>query len=157
MAGWVLAAGGSNVDVVARVVGVVGLVVAIGSAVLTWYLWRRSGPEIVVLLKRIAGDPRGLKVEVEVINSGRMPVVIRDVQLRWTRRGGRSAARAAGALYVGHARSLDPASGQYPVTIEPTGFMLAVLIPFDEYDSGLEKMWGVAVRGDGRTYSSRPA
>lgn len=105
MAGWALS------------VSIASLVVAIGAVVLTWYLWRWSGPELVVLISKDGGAWRG----IEVVNSGRMPVVIREVGVvvledehdrgRW-----------------GRVRTEEHRLGQpedYPATIPPTGYFPA--------------------------------
>lgn len=61
-------------------VAIAGLAVAIASVILTWYLWRRSGPEIVVVVTSVRGQwtGAGLLDGIEVVNSGRMPAVIRE-------------------------------------------------------------------------------
>jgi hypothetical protein len=158
-AGWALAAAGSQADVLARVVAVTSLIVAVVSAVLTWYLWRRSGPEIVVLLKDNHGmewTGRGSIAGVEVVNSGRMPAVIREVKLCWTQSQTKLDRLLIGKWPGPYESTLDSPYGKWPATIEPTGFIVAAFTGRDEAGSRwIGKAWGVAIRGDGRTYISR--
>jgi hypothetical protein len=158
-AGWVLAAAGPQVDVLARIVAVTSLIVAVVSVVLTWYLWRRSGPEIVVLLKDNHGmewTGMGPIAGAEVVNSGRMPAVIREVKLRWTQSQTKLDRLLIGKWPGPSESTLESPNGKWPVTIEPTGFMVAAFAGRDEAGSRwIGKVWGVAIRGDGRTYTSR--
>lgn len=168
MVAWGLASGGSQVDVVARWLAVAGIIIALGSAVLTWQLWRRSGPGITVLLRfdwseweeegGPVGSPFTQAVEaegspvgspfiqaVEVVNSGRMPAVIREVRLVFSWRVWK------------HDRfvKLEPAVGGFPVAVPPTGFIRAVFPRDQAWPEAGEWIWAEAIRGDGRRYKSR--
>jgi hypothetical protein len=69
----------ASVDVVARITGISGLVLAVGSLILTWYLWHRSGPKmkITAFVRAETGT-----VHIEVINSGRLTATVRQIVLR---------------------------------------------------------------------------
>jgi hypothetical protein len=137
MAGWALG------------VSIASLVVAIGAVVVTWYLWRRSGPEIVVIVRKIPGGDawRG----VEVINSGRMPVVIRQVGvlIREPEREGSSQIRSTTKIGL----DVHP---KYPVTIPPTGYLFAWWSREHGFNPDVYggRAQGYAVRGDGRRFYS---
>lgn len=98
-------------------VSITSLVVALVALLSSRSQWRRSGPEIVVIARVVHGA-----LMVEVLNSGRLPAVIRE----------------AGIARAGHGRyPLVPMDGRrarepgtlpadvYPVTIPPTGFFMA--------------------------------
>lgn len=143
MAGWGLATAGTHIDLVATSVAIASLAVAIGSGVLTWYLWRRSGPKIVV-------THRGWYGGVQVTNSGRMPVVIWEVGMYVLPHDSGSYSSTAQVV-------LYPDKGDYPVTIPPFG---AAIFPRDGRertpDGSKITWWAVdyayAVRADGRRY-----
>jgi hypothetical protein len=150
MAGWIMAAGGSDVDVVARAVGIAGLVVAITSVTVTWQLWRHSGAEIAVRVRVRSQVPLtlGQNVDgVEVINMGRMDAVIREIRMVPAERP------LFGTDDFWYAMDLELVGGEYPLTIPPTGFALAVLKDPDR-PRGAMLVQGRAIRGDGRTFVS---
>jgi hypothetical protein len=54
--------------------------------------------------------------------------------------------------------TLQPDSGRFPVTIPPTGFIRAVLTEAQRFPgdaAGTHEVWGVAICGDGRVFTSR--
>jgi hypothetical protein len=69
----------ASVDVVARITGISGLVLAVGGLVLTWYLWHRSGPKLKVtaFVRAETGT-----VHIDVSNSGRLTATVRQILLR---------------------------------------------------------------------------
>lgn len=82
----------SNVDEVARVLAIAGVVIALGSLVLTWYQWRHSGPELAarietsVAKQRVGHQDEQWTFTIDIWNKGRMPVTVRGVtvvRLRW--------------------------------------------------------------------------
>jgi hypothetical protein len=151
MAGWALAASGSQVDAVARVLAIAGLGVAIVSVALNGYQWRRSGPALKVRInwrrvKAEGDDRRSAESELDgamVMNSGRMPAVV-VLALLLPVKGGWE-----------RSWELKPAEGEFPVTIPPTGFCHLILAG-DDGPSPEEGFRAVAVRGDGRRFRSRP-
>lgn len=72
-------AAAAAVDVVARVTGITGLVLAAASLTLTWYLWHRSGPKLKVtaFVRAETGT-----VHIEVVNAGRLTATIKQILLR---------------------------------------------------------------------------
>lgn len=141
-------------DWVARILAVLGLAAAIASIAITWYLWRRSGPEIVVLVNTATGQgapvPTGFDdvVDVEVRNGGRMPAMIREVNLRiWeqelNRRGSGSPTRLA----------LEPTYGGFPAAVPPTGYISAKMADGTGVSAGT-LVQGVAVTGAGQVFES---
>ncbi len=153
MAGWVLAADGSNVDVLARIVGVAGLVVGVGSASLTWYLWNRSGPALKVRVHLFPsqGAARGAPAELQweaagaiITNPGRMPAVVASAFLI-----PKNLRQPAGEIYL-----LKPEEGEFPVTLEPTGYCIAVLANDRRPRIGMP-VRALAMRGDGRRFRSK--
>jgi hypothetical protein len=152
MTGLALATAASDVDVVARTLGIAGLCVAVGSLLLTWWIWHRSGPQVAVVLKvvvegeRIKWTGRGPVDVVEVLNSGRMSVAIREVQIRYLKVGSPDA----------HTVRWPPEFGGFPVHVPPTGF-ISVVRPKDEIFPyrDVEQVWGCAVEGAGQQHESR--
>jgi hypothetical protein len=76
-------------DVVARVIALAGLVIALASIGVNWYLWHRAGPELRVTA--FARAESGT-LHIEVANSGRLPTTVRRIELRdyfvlWTTGG----------------------------------------------------------------------
>jgi hypothetical protein len=144
----------------ALAVSIASLLVAIGAVALSWYLWRRSGPEIVVLIYAVgAGSRRGRKLGdwrgVEVVNSGRMPTVIREVGIMIDWYGGSEGSRPS----LSEECKLD-ADEPYPMTIPPTGYLL-VPWPWEtrtQHAPGEPyypiRVRGYAIRGDGRRFES---
>jgi hypothetical protein len=53
-----LAAQGSNVDIVARVLAIVSVVIALAGVVLAWYQWRNSGPVLAADIEYVVGKER---------------------------------------------------------------------------------------------------
>jgi len=144
MPGWVLAATEQHADVLARGLAVAGLLVAIGSAVLTWQLWRRSGPSIEVRLLGPDGDwwsTVGPIAMIEVANSGRMATLIRAVEFCCRESDG-----VACQLAV-------PLEGNFPVELPATGYIRAVPSGADEFEiENAAVIWAAAYRGDGALF-----
>jgi hypothetical protein len=141
-------------DWVARTLAVLSLVVAIAGFALTWYLWRRSGPGIVVLVNtatsRGAPVPAGFDdvVDVEVRNAGRMPAMIREVSVRiWSQEPGRRGGGRPTCL------TLEPTYGSFPVAVRPTGYISAKMPDGTGVSVGTV-VQGIAVLGDGQCYES---
>jgi len=88
----------SLVDVVARWLATVGLVVAIASLLLTWRLWKRSGAELTASLTGLylKGNKYNRTLDkivfkIDIVNRGRMAAMIHGATViymntRW--RGG---------------------------------------------------------------------
>src|SRR5438874_5272538 len=68
-----------HVDIVARILGAGGLLVAMAGIVVTITLWSRSGPRLAV---KLSLDPQGQRLILEVSNVGRMPAVVRKLGIR---------------------------------------------------------------------------
>ena len=145
MAGWALG------------VSIASLLVAIGAVALSWYLWRRSGPDIVVLIRSVDerfGVPpsEGEWRSVEVANSGRMPTVVREVGVVVfvaddSRKG------YDDGVYT--SQKLD-AQKPYPVTIPPTGYLVVPWpVEADRSFPAPMRARGYAISGDGRRFVSR--
>jgi hypothetical protein len=90
------------------------------------------------------------------VNSGRMPAVIRRVVVHhtdWVFDLGRAVTPRRAEV------DLVPASGQWPMTIEPTAFVTAVWGDVTDAmirDSAFwHEVWAVATMGDGRYSSSK--
>lgn len=127
--------------------------VAIAGFALTWYLWRRFGPGIVVLVNTATSEggpvPAGFDavVDVEVRNAGRMPAMIREVSVRiWDQEPGRRGAGRPTCL------TLEPTYGGFPVAIPPTGYISAKMPDGTGVSAG-SLVQGVAVLGDGSVTS----
>jgi hypothetical protein len=152
MTGLTLGAAASDVDVVARTLGIAGLGVAIGGLLLTWWIWYRSGPQIAVVLKvevegeRIEWTGRGPVDVIEVLNSGRSSAAIREVQIRYMNDGDPRP----------HHVRWPAEFGGFPVHIPPTGFISAIR-PKDETFPyrGVEQVWGCAIEGAEKKHESR--
>jgi hypothetical protein len=141
-------------DWLARTLAILGLVAAITSIAITWYLWRKSGPEIVVIINTATSQrtpvPEGFDevVDVEIRNAGRMPAMIREVNLRiWdqepSRRRGVSPTRL----------TLEPTYGAFPVAAPPTGYVSAKMADGTGLSAGTI-VQAVAVTGAGQVYES---
>ena len=63
----------------ARFIGGAGVLIAVGSLLLTLYLWLRSGP--VVRVSAFVRPETGM-IRIEVANTGRLPATIRLLELR---------------------------------------------------------------------------
>jgi hypothetical protein len=68
-------------DILTRAIAIAALAIALGNIVVTWWLWTRSGPRIKVGLKREDHPNDRLKdrLVVKVSNTGRMPVLVKEV------------------------------------------------------------------------------
>lgn len=106
----------------ALTLAVLSLLIAIASVAISWYLWHKSGPEIIVLVNTAtsqgASVPVGFDdvVGVEVRNTGRRPARIREVSLRiWDQAPGRPGGENSRCL------TLEPTYGGFPVAVPPTG------------------------------------
>jgi hypothetical protein len=138
----------------ALVLALLSLVVAVASIALTWYLWRKSGPEIVVLVNTAASKgapiPAGFDdvVDVEVRNAGRMPAMVREVSIRiWDQEPGRRGGGRPTCL------TLEPTYGSFPVAAPPTGYISATMPDGTGVSAGT-LVQGIAILGDGRCYES---
>lgn len=146
-------------DLLARVIAVAGLLVALGSIAVTWYLWQRSGPTLRV--SSFVRADRGT-LHLEITNSGRMPAVVRRIEVRdyfrlrttneWTRPVSRWGI------------SLNPQRGaeqlSLPISLEPSSFVEADVEVARVFAKSDDEASEIAVRawvqrGDGKWYTSR--
>ena len=141
-------------DWVARTLALLSLVVAIASFALTWHLWRKSGPEIVVLVKTATSRgvpvPAGFDdvVDVEVLNHGRMPAMVREVSIRiWDQEPSRRGGGRPTCL------TLEPTVRSFPVAVPSTGYISAKMPDGTGVSAGT-LVQGIAVLGDGQCYES---
>lgn len=144
----------SGPDLVARTIAVLSLVAAVASILISWYLWHKSGPEIIVLVNTATsrGTPVPVGsddvVDVEVRNAGRMAAMIREVSLRiWDQEPGRRGSRSSTCL------TLEPTHGGFPVAVSPTGYISAKMADGTGVSAGT-LVQGVAVTGAGQVYES---
>ena len=161
-----LAAQDSNVDIVARVLAIVSVVIASAGIVLAWYQWRNSGPVLAADIEDVVGKERvGHPDEqwtftVYIWNEGRMPVTVEGVavtRLRWRwhfswwfnwwlrliRRD----------FALGNEAELR--EGTFPMEIPPTGyFRVKAIMDADLFDSNFLWVQAVVYSGDRRSYSS---
>jgi len=175
-----LSAHSSSVDIVARLIAIVGVIIALTSLVFTWYQWRHSGPQLAAQLerkpeKRRVGHPEERwTFTVQVWNKGRMPATVRSitvVYLRWRwhfsvwfhwwlrliRRDsvtGTAANQIAGEPF-------QPGREIFPREIAPTSYLEAkATIDASQFPSDTRWMQVVVLTGDMRSIRSpsiRPA
>jgi hypothetical protein len=131
-------------------------VLAVGSLVLTWYLWHRSGPKLKVtaFVRAETGT-----VHIDVSNSGRLTATVRQILLRdhlsIPTSGTGTTAISRWALQV------EPASGDpLPREVAPSAYLEAdvdvktVLTKADGMSTVMVMAW--AQRGDNKWVRSKP-
>jgi hypothetical protein len=109
-------------DVVARVIGIAALVIALGSIGVTWWLWARSGPQLKIRLshEKHPSDRLRDKLVVQVMNIGRMPILVKEMGIEDRVPTGQGSATSG---YIG--LSLVPSdSGSIPRVLEHTDLPL---------------------------------
>jgi hypothetical protein len=157
----------SHVDIVARVIGLAGLGVAVASLLLTWYLWRRSGPALDASFAPQVGraERRGfekLVFTVDVINVGRMPATVRRVSVARLRTRWHFSWWLNWLLRLLKRdwvidQEAHPLEGDFPQEIPPTGYVRTrAEISADLF--GPEDRWVqvIITRGDGKAAFSKP-
>jgi hypothetical protein len=149
-------------DLPARIIAAAGLVIALGSIGLTWYLWQRSGPAL-----RVGAfvRPETGTVRIEVASTGRLTATVRRLELRdqfvLKTRGGYktepisrwSIAVQPNELHPGEPRTL-------PADLPPSAFLEGDV----EVQAVLDLAAGApevtvaawAERGDGKWFASKP-
>jgi hypothetical protein len=155
-------------DPVARVLGVAGVVLALASLLLAWHQWRRSGASLKVVISAREGRPDSDRhgqaelwvISVDVLNTGRMPAVVRDITVvqlasRWA---------LTSVVYVlpkllgralAFSKDAKPVYGEYPQMIPPTGYIQAeATLDADVMDASSRWLRAMVWRGDGRTIKS---
>jgi hypothetical protein len=158
----------SNVDMVARVIGIAGVLIAIASLAFTWYQWHHSGPGLASRVEvNVGKDRAGERDEqwiftIDVSNNGRMPVTVRDatlVRLRW---------RWHFAWWFNwwlrlirrstvFGTSAHPVDGEFPKEIPPTGYLsIRAVVDADLFEP-LCTRWVQAVVWSGDMRTSRSA
>lgn len=107
----------SHVDVAARTIAIISLVVSVAALALTWYLWHRSGPRLAVtcFVKADTGT-----IRINVANNGRLSATVRSVELR-----DRLVIQSGSSSQVINrwAISAEPTGDPLPRSIEPTNFL----------------------------------
>jgi hypothetical protein len=144
----------SSVDVTARVIAIIGLVLSVAGMALTWYLWQRSGPRLGVTC--FAKIDTG-SIRINIVNKGRLPATIRAVELHdyMVFQAGNSK-----GVIARWAIPAQPIDGPFPRSIAPTEY-----IEIDvEAKEALDKAAGsqavtvqaLVQRGDNRWLRSKP-
>jgi hypothetical protein len=144
----------SSIDITARVIAIIGLVLSIAAMALTWYLWQRSGPRLSVtcFVKADAGS-----IRINIANKGRLAATIRAVELR-----DRSTIQAGGSttFVTRWVISAQPSDAPLPRSIAPTEYIEADV----DAKEAFEKAGGIQAvtvqawvqRGDNRWLYSKP-
>jgi len=144
----------SPVDVAARTIAIISLVLALAAMGLSWYLWYRSGPRLAItcFVKADTGT-----IRINIANAGRLPATVRRIELR-----DRVVIQSGGSSQVlSHwAISTEPHGDSLPRPIEPTDFLEVDV----EAKAALDKADGAeavtvqafAQRGDNKWLHSKP-
>jgi hypothetical protein len=163
----IASASASNVDVVARVIAIAGLGVATASLILTWYLWRRSGPALDARVDRYVGRSERSGFEklvftVDVTNVGRMPATVRSVsvahlptrwQFSWWLKWPLRLLKRNWVI----ATLADPLEGNFPQEIPPTGYLrVRAEIDADLFSPSDRWVQVIIERGDGKATFAKP-
>jgi hypothetical protein len=66
-------------DTPARIIGIIGIAIGLAGLLLTAFLWRRAGPrmQVTAFVRAETGA-----IHVEVASTGRIPVTVRQVEIR---------------------------------------------------------------------------
>ena len=163
-----LSAHASNVDIVARVIAIVGVAIALAGLVLGSYQWRHSGPELAAKIEAYVGKDRvGHQDEqwtftIDVWNKGRMSATVRDilvVRLRrrwhfswwlswWLRLIRRDFAFGTTARPV-EGTFPNEVKGTFPKEIPPTGYLRArTVVDADLFEPHIRWVQAVVLTGD---------
>lgn len=157
-------------DVPARIIGGLGLVVAVASLGLTWYLWWRAGPRLQVSAFVRAETAA---IHVEAASIGRIAVTLRQLEIRdhftVTAPGGQpSIPTSRWALPISPGRWVIPTEPDTAMTVGrassvelPPTASVYVDVPVGEVLSLAGSSPAVTVaawvqRGDGKWFSSKP-
>ncbi len=115
-----LAPAAPPVDMPARVLAVVGLVVAIAGVALTFLLWYRSGPRL-----RVTAFTRGETgtIHIEIASTGRLAATVRRIEIRdrFVLQTTQGETQPTSTWII----SVDPSGDPLPRNLAPTEFMEA--------------------------------
>ncbi len=156
------------VDPVARTVAIAGVVLALASFLFTWYQWRRSGASLKVVVSAHGGGSVGLEnrqppkwvVTVEVLNTGRMSAVIRDITVSqlanpWALTSWVYLLPKMFGRGLALGKNAKPLYGQFPQAVPPTGYIQArATLDANVMDASCRWLRATVWRGDGRTVKS---
>jgi hypothetical protein len=149
-------------DWFARVIGIAGVLLALLSLGLTWYLWWRAGARmrVTAFVRAETGA-----IHVEIASTGRIAVTVRELEIRdfftmRTDQGGNTVPTSRWAHPITGRRVSTPSGDGLPAQLEPTASAF-VDVPVAELleTAGTSPTVIVAAwaqRGDGTWSSSKP-
>jgi hypothetical protein len=144
-------------DPLARGLAIAGIVIALASPMLGWYLWHRSGPGLRV--SAFVSAQTGT-VRITVTCSGRMATTVRTIELRdWAVVSGNQTNNTVVSRWV-LAVPADPNDPTSSVELAPTAYLEAdvEVQKIIDNSAGIPEVtvWARVQRGDGKWYATKP-